>query len=132
MQQVIELVPPSLLPIFRLALWLILLVVIFVPLEQLFAAHERKIWRAGIVTDLGYYFLNSLVPAALLGIPISLLAWAVHRTVPSGYLAAVAGLPFWARAGLGLVAGEVGYYWGHRWSHEVPLLWRFHSVHHAA
>jgi sterol desaturase/sphingolipid hydroxylase (fatty acid hydroxylase superfamily) len=32
----------------------------------------------------------------------------------------------------GLVVGEVGYYWGHRWSHEVPFLWRFHAVHHSA
>jgi sterol desaturase/sphingolipid hydroxylase (fatty acid hydroxylase superfamily) len=22
-------------------------------------------------------------------------------------------------------------YWYHRWTHEVPLLWRFHSVHHS-
>jgi sterol desaturase/sphingolipid hydroxylase (fatty acid hydroxylase superfamily) len=26
----------------------------------------------------------------------------------------------------------VGYYWGHRLSHEIPLLWRFHAVHHSA
>jgi sterol desaturase/sphingolipid hydroxylase (fatty acid hydroxylase superfamily) len=26
---------------------------------------------------------------------------------------------------------EFGYYWGHRWTHEIPFLWRFHSVHHS-
>ena len=31
-----------------------------------------------------------------------------------------------------LVVGEVGAFWGHRWSHESPLLWRFHSIHHSA
>ena len=30
------------------------------------------------------------------------------------------------------MAGEIGYYWGHRWSHEIPFLWRFHSIHHSA
>ena len=30
------------------------------------------------------------------------------------------------------MVGEVGYYWGHRWTHEVPFLWRFHSIDHSA
>lgn len=122
----------SLIPVLRLALWLVVLVVIFVPLEYLFAAHPHEILRKGIITDLGYYFLNSLVPAALLSLPAAALAWGVQRVVPGGFLAMMAGLPIWARALAGLVAGEVGYYWGHRLSHEIPFLWRFHSVHHSA
>ena len=31
-----------------------------------------------------------------------------------------------------LVVNEIGGYWGHRWSHEVPFLWRFHVIHHSA
>lgn len=30
-----------------------------------------------------------------------------------------------------LVIGDLFYYWGHRLAHQVPLLWRFHAVHHA-
>jgi sterol desaturase/sphingolipid hydroxylase (fatty acid hydroxylase superfamily) len=33
---------------------------------------------------------------------------------------------------LALVLNEIGGYWGHRWSHEIPFLWRFHVVHHSA
>jgi sterol desaturase/sphingolipid hydroxylase (fatty acid hydroxylase superfamily) len=116
----------------RPTVWLIILVVIFVPLERIFAVHPQKILRKGIATDLGYYFLSSLLPAVLLGVPIGLLAWLVHQAVPSGVLAATAALPFWARVFCGLVAGEIGYYWAHRWSHEIPFLWRFHSIHHSA
>ena len=53
----------------RPSVWLIILVVIFVPLERVFAVHPQKVLRKGIVTDLGYYFLSSLLPALLLGAP---------------------------------------------------------------
>ena len=46
--------------------------------------------------------------------------------------AAVAAWPLWQRILAGLVVGEVGFYWGHRWTHEIPFLWRFHAVHHSA
>ncbi len=121
-----------LITIVRLSLWLTILVVIFVPLERLFAAHPQKVLRKGIATDLGYFLLSSLLPALLLSVPVGMLAWAVHGLIPSGFLSAAAGLPLWARALAGLVAGEVGYYWGHRLSHEIPFLWRFHSIHHSA
>ena len=40
--------------------------------------------------------------------------------------------PLWAQVILLLLAGDAGRYWGHRLAHEVPLLWRFHAVHHSA
>lgn len=116
----------------RLSLWLAILAAIFVPLERIFAVHPRKILRRGLGTDLGYYFLSSLLPAILLSVPVGLLAWAVHRAVPGALHAATGSLPVWARVLAGLIAGEAGYYWGHRWSHEVPFLWRFHAIHHSA
>jgi sterol desaturase/sphingolipid hydroxylase (fatty acid hydroxylase superfamily) len=32
---------------------------------------------------------------------------------------------------LAVVIALVGQYWGHRFTHRVPFLWRFHSVHHS-
>jgi sterol desaturase/sphingolipid hydroxylase (fatty acid hydroxylase superfamily) len=122
----------SLLPVLRLAAWLAILVAVFVPLERLFAIESHAVLRKGLATDLGYYFLNGLLPAALLSVPAAALAWAVYRVLPDGFLAFNGALPLWIRALAGLVAGEVGYYWGHRLSHEIPFLWRFHAVHHSA
>lgn len=79
----------------RPSAWLMILVVIFVPLERVFAVHPQKVLRKGIVTDLGYYFMSSLLPAVLLGAPLGMLAWVVHQAVPRGILEASAALPLW-------------------------------------
>ncbi|MFO0908725.1 MAG: sterol desaturase family protein [Isosphaeraceae bacterium] len=116
----------------RLSIWLLFLVAVFLPLERWFAVRPHRVLRKGALTDLSYYYINNLVPAALLSVPIALLAQLSHQLIPAGFLAWVAGLPLAARLGAAFVAGEFGYYWGHRWCHEVPFLWRFHAIHHSA
>lgn len=123
---------PFLRDVARAALWLLLLMLIFAPLERLFAVRRRKLFGAGLAQDIGYYFINSLAPSFLLAIPLWLLAWGVYELVPYRLQAAVAALPLWQRIVAGFVVGEVGFYWGHRWAHQIPFLWRFHSIHHSA
>lgn len=122
----------ALLQTVRLAVWLVLLAAIFTPLERLFALHPKQVFRAAIWTDVGYYFLSSLVPSLLLGIPLAAAAWGAHHLMPAAYLAWVQALPVWARITASVLVGEIGFYWGHRWSHQSPFLWRFHAVHHSA
>ncbi|MGB0065729.1 MAG: sterol desaturase family protein [Terracidiphilus sp.] len=110
----------------------ILLAIIFIPLERIFSERKQKLFRRGWTTDIGYYILNSLLPQALLVVPMAWLAWTMHTFVPHRLLDFTGSLPLWARAIAALAVGEVGYYWGHRWEHEIPFLWRFHSIHHNA
>jgi len=112
--------------------WLFLLIIVFVPLERVFGVHPQEIFRKSFLVDLGYYFLNSLLPSMLLIVPTAFIAWTFHSLVPRGLHSWVAGMPLWARLAAALVVGESGFYWGHRWMHEMPLLWRFHAVHHSA
>ena len=116
----------------RVCAWLLLLALIFLPLERLFALHPKEFFRNGVAQDLGYYFISSLVPGLLLAVPLSLVAVGAHALVPDRLQAAVAAWPLWQRVVAGVVVGEIGFYWGHRWSHEIPFLWRFHSIHHSA
>ncbi|MBS0266382.1 MAG: sterol desaturase family protein [Planctomycetes bacterium] len=68
----------------------------------------------------------------MLSIPVAVMAWAANNFVPAVILETTAAWPFWVRVLASAVVGEIGYYWGHRWSHEVPFLWRFHCIHHSA
>lgn len=114
----------------RLMVWLGLLAVVFVPLEALFAVQPRKFLSRHLLSDTGFYFINSIVPALILTPPLTLVAMAAYSVVPWQVQMAAAGLPVWLRAALALVVSEAGFYWGHRWAHEVPFLWRFHAIHH--
>ena len=77
--------------VFRLCLWLVLLIAIFVPLERLFAQRPSKFLRPQIGNDLAYYFLSSLVPAALMSVPLAVLATLVQKVVPAGFMTACMG-----------------------------------------
>lgn len=118
--------------VLRLAIWLVLLAAVFVPLERLFAVHPKMVRRPAVLADLGFYFLNSLLPSFVLSLPLALLATAVHAVIPAPVEDAISAAPIWARLCVGLVVGELGAYWGHRLTHMVPFLWQFHAVHHNA
>jgi sterol desaturase/sphingolipid hydroxylase (fatty acid hydroxylase superfamily) len=116
----------------RLCLWLLIIMMVFVPLERICALRRQSVFRKGFLIDLGYYFLSSLLPKIILIVPMALVGYAVHRLVPSAFHARVAAMPGAIRFAAALAIGELGFYWGHRWSHEIPFLWRFHALHHSA
>jgi len=116
----------------RLAVWLAVFAAIFAPLERLFPLARQRILRKEFGVDLGYYFINGLVPGLILGPPISVVVLLTHHFIPGGVLGAIAAWPVWLKACATMLVGETAYYWAHRISHHVPFLWRFHAVHHSA
>ncbi len=116
----------------RAAAWLLVIMLVFVPLETLFAVRPRKFFRKALLQDFGYYFIASLIPGLLIATPLALAAVAGHALVPWHVQTAIAAWPLWLRVAAGVLIGEFGFYWGHRLTHAVPVLWRFHAIHHSA
>src|SRR5471032_2566579 len=96
----------------RLGIWLALLTVVFAPLERWFALRPARLARRELICNLFFYFLNSLLPALLLGLLMPTFAVAAQYLVPSVVPAAVNTLPLPAKLALALLIGEVGFYWG--------------------
>jgi len=110
----------------------VLLLVVVVPFERIFPRHRQRFFRPGLGTDLAWGITQPALKlvAGAFGVIIALasLAW-----LPALLLRPlVADIPFWLRSAVAVVLFDALAYWGHRWSHEVGFLWRFHSVHHSS
>jgi sterol desaturase/sphingolipid hydroxylase (fatty acid hydroxylase superfamily) len=116
----------------QLTVVLAVLMGVFGSLEKLWGLRRQKLFRKAFATDLVYYFLSGILPRLLLILPLSLLARLAHHFFAGSLYQWTAALPLVVRVILAAAVGDIGSYWGHRWSHEIPWLWRFHSVHHSA
>ena len=107
---------------------LVVLFLVFVPLERIFALHPRRVFRPGIVTDLTHLLANTTL------VTIGTIALVVVAALPLLWLRAFdveGALPTELSLALAVVVASIANYWGHRLTHEVPFLWRFHAVHHS-
>ena len=131
MQNLLSQLHPHVIHALSLLLWLVLLCIVFVPLERLLGARGVERPRRDWGHNLAYYFLNNILPTIALSAPVAVLGALAAAVLPASVPETMAALPLPARVGLAFLAGELGFYWGHRLSHTMPLLWRFHAVHHS-
>ena len=111
----------------------VLLAVVFIPLERLFPLNaEQGTFRPGWTTD-GIYFLISHVAVELLTfftlLPATLVARSLHAEI-SGLDPSV--LPLAVEVLAVMLVADLTQYAVHRTFHSVGWLWPFHAIHHSS
>ena len=106
---------------------------IFVPLERMFARlPQQHLFRASWRTDFTYFFVSAVLVQVTTILTLRpamvLFDWARLPALNS----AIAALPGVVQFVLLVAVTDFTQYWVHRAFHAVPLLWRFHAVHHSA
>lgn len=100
-------------------LFLTLMAGLFIPLEWLWPHERRRLrWRA-LGVGAGLFVVNTLLMEAF-GAP--LLEWLARAEAPRTV----------SRVVVVFVLADLVGYWVHRAMHRVPVLWRFHRLHHDA
>jgi len=111
---------------------ILLLFVLVVPFEKLFPRHKgQKIRRPHLDTDLGYALaaplLGLITGAVTIFVAIVSLAW-IPGLLLKPYVAMIPSqyIPI-----IGFFLFDFLVYWTHRFYHEIPVLWKFHAIHHS-
>jgi sterol desaturase/sphingolipid hydroxylase (fatty acid hydroxylase superfamily) len=111
---------------------LMVMTLVFVPLERLWPRHpEQSTFRPEWTTD-AFYFLATHLPAQLTTFAILLPAtFATKWFAIPVLMETVGGLPFIIQFPLAIFAADLFQYTIHRAFHQFSFLWPFHAVHHS-
>jgi sterol desaturase/sphingolipid hydroxylase (fatty acid hydroxylase superfamily) len=117
--------------------WLILdllgSTLIFIALEKLFPLYKNQVvFRTGWKTDLKFFGFNHL----MIGIMLLVVNYSIHHAfgwmTNNTFQAFISNIWFIPQLLLCIFIADFVEYWTHRSYHEIPFLWKFHSVHHSS
>jgi sterol desaturase/sphingolipid hydroxylase (fatty acid hydroxylase superfamily) len=110
---------------------IVVVAAVFIPLERVFGLHPQRVFRKGWATDVVHFVVNNLLTTAGVIAAVVVAGTLLKALVPDSLRTAIAHEPSWLQFVEAFLIAELGGYWGHRATHTVPLLWRFHKVHHS-
>ncbi|MBN8783245.1 MAG: sterol desaturase family protein [Terrimonas ferruginea] len=112
---------------------LLLLGLVFIPLEKTFPARPgQKIFRKGWVLDLCFFLGQYLLWSSLVLGTLQYFSGWLQGIVPENFRKIIGEQPLWLQAIEVIVLSDFLIYWAHRLQHRVDFLWRFHKVHHSS
>jgi lathosterol oxidase len=112
---------------------LLLLAIVFVPTERAFARlRDQRVLRPGFATDVCHFFASHLLVQVSVLLAMAPAALLFRADGLAEVHAAVRAQPLWLQALEILLVADLFQYAAHRAMHAVPLLWRFHAIHHSS
>jgi sterol desaturase/sphingolipid hydroxylase (fatty acid hydroxylase superfamily) len=111
---------------------LLIMTIVFLPLERFWPLHPgQSTFRDEWTTDT-FYFVATHLPAQLLTFLMVIPAAMLSRWIAiPGLREWVGRLPFVVQLLAAILVADLSQYAVHRAFHSIPLLWRFHAVHHS-
>jgi sterol desaturase/sphingolipid hydroxylase (fatty acid hydroxylase superfamily) len=107
-------------------------VVVILALERLRpAVPPRPIFRRAVAEDSIWLNIELATRAILVPAVTAFTAMGYNAVTGGASLAFAAGWPMWTRVALSLVIFDLVEYLNHWVRHQVPFLWRFHTIHHS-
>lgn len=103
---------------------ILLLVQWWFPLRRQRFSKVRRIIRNALFSVPGF----ALARVALVPVPLMTALWAGQHHFG---LLRLLPMPHWLAVAIGALLMDYAYWWWHVGLHLVPLLWRFHNVHHS-
>ena len=105
---------------------------IFVAIEKLLPLRKgQPVFRKEWQTDLKHFAVNHF----LVGLILLTVNFTIHHAfgwmVRHDFQLAVQAIWFVPQLLLCILVADLAQYWTHRAYHEIPFLWKFHSVHHS-
>ncbi|MEO6469818.1 MAG: sterol desaturase family protein [Acidimicrobiia bacterium] len=117
----------------RAALALVILGIVFVPLEKLRPVRRGQPFRRpGLRTDVIHFLVTGTLGTIALIILAIVIALPLQKLTPEAIRDAVATQPALLQLIEALLIVEVAGYWAHRAHHWIPALWKLHRVHHSS
>jgi sterol desaturase/sphingolipid hydroxylase (fatty acid hydroxylase superfamily) len=107
-------------------------IVLTLSLQYLFPAKAaQKIFSVSFAQDLVWFFYEMMLTALILVFYVEYLTRSYHQHFSNLTITSLSQSPGWIRFLLSLLLVDFLYWIQHYCHHKVPLLWRFHVLHHS-
>lgn len=111
---------------------LILMGIVFVPIERLLGEREQPIFRYEWREDALYFLISALFVQVLTFLSLAPSLAILEHTDWGGFRSAVGSQPLILQFLEIMFLTDLVQYWVHRLFHRIPFLWNFHAIHHSA